>query len=102
MREKLDEADKEFADTKKVFDLSENVQDHKTRVATAASMRKDIEDTCKAMTDACTDISKLAQKVKTSELEAEVCTQKNAFFVDIQYSVFIYQEYCNFKDSVAS
>lgn len=72
LTEKLNEADKEFKNTKKVFDLNENVKDHATRTRTAADMRKDIEETCKNMTDAFEVLSKLAQANKKSELEKTV------------------------------
>ncbi len=68
----LQDAVTEFKATRRIYDLSANAGDYATRTETAKNMRKDAEDTFKALTESSEILSKLAQNVKKKELADEV------------------------------
>lgn len=76
---KFEAAEKEYGETHKIFDLTEGVADHKTRVATAAAMRKDIEHTFATVSEANDILARMMQDLKKAELADEVKTQKVLF-----------------------
>ena len=81
--EKLDAANAEFKETRKVFDLANTSNEHATRVATAAAMRKDIEETNAAMTDAKAILDKLMGETKKGQLNDEVGVEEHCLLVVI-------------------
>ncbi len=72
MKAKLDEAVAEYKATRRIYDQSANAADLSTRQATAKSMREDIEETFKNLSDANQVLAKLAHATKKKELEDEV------------------------------
>lgn len=70
--EKLTAANKEFNDTRKVFDLATTSNDHATRTATAAAMRKDIEETFASLSEANGILARLMGETKKGQLADEV------------------------------
>ena len=79
LTQKLDQAGEEYKATKRLYDQKANAADYAQRMQTAASMRKDIEDTFKALTESNAVLAKLAQKVKQKELADEVRRGAGAF-----------------------
>ncbi len=73
--DQLNQANGEFNNTVRVYDLEAGPKDHTERLATASKFRKQIEDTYKAMTDANDELAKLLEDDKKAELEEEVGLQ---------------------------
>ena len=69
---KFEAAEKEYGDTHKVFNLGEGVTDHKTRMGTAASMRKEIETVFGTVSEANDILARMMQDLKKAELADEV------------------------------
>jgi len=69
--DKLNGAEKELEDIKKVYDTAAGVDDHKSRVKNAATIRKDIETVLKAVKDA----NEVVQVLLTEEMKAELNDQ---------------------------
>lgn len=69
---KLDGAEGEMMDTKRVYDLVEGPKDYQQRLKTAADMRKDIENTFKTVSGANDILAKLLSDDKKAELAEEV------------------------------
>ena len=69
---KFEGAKSEYGNTHKIFSLTEGVADHKTRVATAATIRKDIEATFSTVSDANDILARMMQDLKKAELADEV------------------------------
>lgn len=68
---KLDGADKELEDIKKLYDLAAGVEDHKNRLKTAANIRKEIEATFKNVKDA----NEIVQVLLTEDMKSELNNQ---------------------------
>ncbi len=69
---KLKDAQAEFKETKRLYDLSVNEQDTATRKATAATMRKSVEETFKGLAEANDVLAKIAGANKKAALADEV------------------------------
>jgi hypothetical protein len=69
---KLDAAEGEMMDTKRVYDLVEGPKDYQNRLKTAAEMRKDIEATFQSLSGANDILAKLLTDDKKAELAEEV------------------------------
>lgn len=65
---KLDGADKELEDIKKLYDLAAGVEDHKNRLKTAANIRKEIEATFKNVKDA----NEIVQVLLTDDMKSQL------------------------------
>ena len=72
LADKLAAADTELVDTKKVFSMEMGPKDHADRVKTAATMRKDIEGSFKAMVDANETLNLLLEDDVKMELGEQV------------------------------
>ncbi len=70
--DKLADANKEFNDTVRVYDLDGGPKDHTERLATASKMRKNIEVTFEGMKGANDELAKLLGDDKRMELADEV------------------------------
>lgn len=68
---KLDGADKELEDIKKLYNLAAGVEDHKNRLKTAANIRKEIEATFKNVKDA----NEIVQVLLTDDMKSELNSQ---------------------------
>ena len=66
------QADGEYKNTVRVYDLEEGPKDHTERLATASKYRKQIEDTFKGMSGANDELAKLLEEDKKDELATEV------------------------------
>lgn len=77
LADKLNAAETELNDTKKVYNMEAGPKDHTERLATAAKMRKNIEDTFKTMSAANDELAKLLGDEKKSELAEEVESYKS-------------------------
>jgi len=73
LADKLAVGDRELADIKKVYDLAAGDVDHKNRLKTAATIRKDIEGTFKTVDDA----NNIVQVLLTEDMKAELNEQVN-------------------------
>jgi len=71
LTDKLDGADRELNDIKKIYDLAAGPEDHKNRVKNAASIRKDIEEVFKTVTGA----NEIVQTLLTEDMKAELNEQ---------------------------
>eukprot|EP00092_Neocalanus_flemingeri_P002162 GFUD01002302.1.p1 GENE.GFUD01002302.1~~GFUD01002302.1.p1 ORF type:complete len:603 (+),score=206.05 GFUD01002302.1:67-1875(+) len=71
LAEKLAVGDRELADIKKVYDVAAGETDHKNRIKTAASIRKEIEGVFKAVDDA----NNIVQVLLTEDMQAELNEQ---------------------------
>jgi len=69
--DKLNGADKELADIKKVYNPAAGVEDHKNRVKNAATIRKEIESVLKTVQEA----NGVVQVLLTEEMKAELNDQ---------------------------
>jgi len=71
LTDKLDAADRELNDIKKVYDLAAGPEDHKNRVQNAAGIRKGIEELFKTVSGA----NDIVQTLLTEEMKAELNEQ---------------------------
>jgi len=71
LTDKLDGADRELEDIKKIYDLTSGPEDHKNRLKTAASIRKDIEEVFATVTGA----NEIVQTLLTDDMKAELNEQ---------------------------
>jgi len=71
LTDKLDGADRELEDIKKIYDLTCGPEDHKNRLKTAASIRKDIEEVFATVTGA----NEIVQTLLTDDMKAELNEQ---------------------------
>ena len=76
-RNKLDgqinEADVEFKNTVRIYNLEEGPKNHTERLATASRMRKQIEETYQKMSGANDELAKMLEDDMKNELQDEVC-----------------------------
>ena len=70
--DQLNQAQGEYKATVRVYDLEQGPKDHTERLATASKMRKQIEDSFKALSDANDELAKLLEDDKKQELGDEV------------------------------
>lgn len=68
---KLDGADNELEDIKKLYNLDAGVEDHKNRLKTAANIRKAIEETFKMVKDA----NEIVQVLLTDDMKSQLNSQ---------------------------
>jgi len=68
---KLDGGDRELADIKKIYDLAAGVEDHKNRLKSSASIRKDIENVLNTVKEA----NEIVQVLLTEDMKAELNEQ---------------------------
>ena len=66
------QAEAEYKNTCRVYDLEEGPKDYTGRLATASKYRKQIEDTFKGMSGANDELAKLLEEDKKDELATEV------------------------------
>jgi len=71
LSDKLDGADRELDDIKKIYDLTAGPEDHKNRLKTAASIRKEIEDVFATVTAA----NEIVQTLLTEDMKVELNEQ---------------------------
>jgi len=71
LADKIAVGDRELADIKKVYDLAAGDVDHKNRLKTAATIRKDIEGVFKTVDDA----NNIVQVLLTEDMKAELNEQ---------------------------
>ena len=87
-RNKLDgqinEAEVEFKNTVRIYNLDEGPKNHTERLATASRMRKQIEETYQKMSGANDELAKMLEDDMKNELQDEVCkhTYVSTFFLD--------------------
>jgi len=81
LADKLASADTELADTKKVFSMDLGPKDHADRVKTAAAMRKDIEGSFTAMTNANETLNTLLEDDMKAQLGEQVTDLKERLVV---------------------
>ena len=86
-RNKLDgqinEAEVEFKNTVRIYNLEEGPKNHTERLATASRMRKQIEETYQKMSGANDELAKMLEDDMKNELQDEVCKHYvSTFFLD--------------------
>lgn len=91
--DQLNQANNEYTNTVRVYDLEAGPKDHTERLATASKMRKQIEETFKQMSGANDELAKLLEEDKKQELAEEV------IFGNINASRFLALRLCTHFNS---
>lgn len=91
--DQLNQANNEYTNTVRVYDLEDGPKDHTERLATASKMRKQIEATFKEMSGANDELAKLLEEDKKQELAEEVIF----VFATAPNNVVVHLRLCTFN-----